>query len=165
MTKRLKLKFRKIWGLIPTFVEVTGEKLVGGFLPTLALPPFWIGLKLWWLCLLWYYKELQTKCITSETKSHVEEKNKDVEGLLNETRTIQKRLLQRQKPQATEEKAKIFTELVLEGKVKATIWLLDDDTSSGVLPLLAYMIEAWRQINPMQNHQLIPWYYMGLSIM
>ena len=56
-----------------------------------------------------------------ETKSHVEEKNKDVEGLLNETRTIQKRLLQRQKPQATEEKAKIFTELVLEGKVKATI--------------------------------------------
>ena len=32
---RLKLKFRKFWGLNPTFVEVTGEKLVvgrGGFL-------------------------------------------------------------------------------------------------------------------------------------
>ena len=31
--KGLKLKIRKIWRLIPTFVEVTGEKLVGGFLP------------------------------------------------------------------------------------------------------------------------------------
>ena len=26
----LKLKFRKFWGLNPTFVEVTGEKLVVG---------------------------------------------------------------------------------------------------------------------------------------
>ena len=31
--KGLKLKVRKFYGLIPTFVEVTGEKLVGG--------PFW----------------------------------------------------------------------------------------------------------------------------
>ena len=30
LQKRLKLKVRKFWGLIPTFVEVTGEKLVGG---------------------------------------------------------------------------------------------------------------------------------------
>ena len=29
LAKGLKLKFRKFWGLIPTFVEVTGEKLVG----------------------------------------------------------------------------------------------------------------------------------------
>ena len=28
--KGLKLKVRKIWGLIPTFSEVTEEKLVGG---------------------------------------------------------------------------------------------------------------------------------------
>ena len=41
LTKRLKLKVRKFWMLIPTFVEVTGEKLVGGVLA----PPFWIGLK------------------------------------------------------------------------------------------------------------------------
>ena len=34
LSKGLKLKVRKFWGLIPTFVEVTGEKL--GFLP---LPP------------------------------------------------------------------------------------------------------------------------------
>ena len=29
VAKRLKLKVRKFWGLIPTFLEVTGEKLVG----------------------------------------------------------------------------------------------------------------------------------------
>ena len=54
------------------------------------------------------------KCKMSEIKSHVERrsnlwKNMDVEGLLNETRTIQKSLPQWQKPQTTEEKAKIFT--------------------------------------------------------
>ena len=37
-----KLKVRKFWRSIPTFVEVTGEKLVGGvFAPPL---PSWIGL-------------------------------------------------------------------------------------------------------------------------
>ena len=30
VTKGLKLKIRKFYGLIRTFVEVTGEKLVGG---------------------------------------------------------------------------------------------------------------------------------------
>ena len=33
VAKGLKLKVRKFWGLVPTFVEVAGEKLVGG--------PFW----------------------------------------------------------------------------------------------------------------------------
>ena len=30
VAKGLKLKVRKFWELIPTFVEVTGKKLVGG---------------------------------------------------------------------------------------------------------------------------------------
>ena len=34
----LKLQVRKFWGLIPTFVEVTGEKLVGGGLSGLLYP-------------------------------------------------------------------------------------------------------------------------------
>ena len=34
VVKGLKLKVRNFYGLVPTFVEVTGEKLVGGaFLP------------------------------------------------------------------------------------------------------------------------------------
>ena len=32
MAKGLKLKVRKFWGLIPTFIEVTGKKMVGGWL-------------------------------------------------------------------------------------------------------------------------------------
>ena len=30
VAKRLKLKVKKLWGLIPTFAEVTGEKLIEG---------------------------------------------------------------------------------------------------------------------------------------
>ena len=42
VTKVLKLKVRKFWGLILTFVEVTGEKLVG----MLFVPPSSIGLNI-----------------------------------------------------------------------------------------------------------------------
>ena len=31
LSKGLKLKVKKFWRLIPTFVEVNGEKLIGGF--------------------------------------------------------------------------------------------------------------------------------------
>ena len=42
MAKGLKLKVRKFWGPNPTFVEVTGEKLVeGGFWP--APIPNWVN--------------------------------------------------------------------------------------------------------------------------
>ena len=46
VAKGLKLKVRKFCGPTPTFVEVTGEKMVGGgpFCP--LLPPSWIGLRL-----------------------------------------------------------------------------------------------------------------------
>ena len=40
VAKELKLKFRKFLGLTPTFVEVTGEKRLGG----LFASTFWIGL-------------------------------------------------------------------------------------------------------------------------
>ena len=43
VTEGLKLNVRKFWGLIPTFVEVTWEKLVGGHVctpaPSLPLIP------------------------------------------------------------------------------------------------------------------------------
>ena len=82
-------------------------------------------------------------------------KNSVVEDLLYETKTIQKRLPQRQKPQSTEEKAKIIAKLVLEVKVNAGIRLLNDDTSSRVLPLSADVIKKLRQNHPIQNHQMI----------
>ena len=51
-----------------------------------------------------------------------------------------KGFLNDKKTQKTEEKAKIFAKLVLEGKVNATIELLDDDSSREVLPLSADVI-------------------------
>ena len=42
VTKGSKLKVTKCWGLILTFVEVPGEKLVGGLFG--PHPPSWIGL-------------------------------------------------------------------------------------------------------------------------
>ena len=50
VAKRLKLKVRKFWGLISTFVEVTGEKLVAGAF--LLASPSWVGLirSLAWAC-------------------------------------------------------------------------------------------------------------------
>ena len=41
---KLKLKVRKFWGLIPAFIEVTGEKLVRGG-RMFAGPPSWIVLR------------------------------------------------------------------------------------------------------------------------
>ena len=46
VAKELKLKVRKFWGLISTFVEVTGKKLVGG---PFCLPS-WIGLMFFTYC-------------------------------------------------------------------------------------------------------------------
>ena len=44
VTKRLKLKVRTFWRLIPTFAEVAGEKLVGEtFLPPFILNRVKIG--------------------------------------------------------------------------------------------------------------------------
>ena len=43
--KGLKLKVRKFWGPNPTFVEVTGEKLVRGPFCHPPPSPSWIGLK------------------------------------------------------------------------------------------------------------------------
>ena len=47
VAKGLKLKVRKFLGLIRTFVEVTGEKLVGG---TFCSPPSLIGLMITLQC-------------------------------------------------------------------------------------------------------------------
>ena len=50
VAKELKLKVRKFCGLIPMFVEVTGEKLVGG---SFSPPPILDRVKYWLsICIL-----------------------------------------------------------------------------------------------------------------
>ena len=46
VAKGLKLKVRMCWGLIPTFVEVTGEKLVGSLFALLSPIQNRVNLKL-----------------------------------------------------------------------------------------------------------------------
>ena len=43
VVKGLEIKVRKVWGLIHTFVEVTGEKLVGGSFYPSTVSQSWIG--------------------------------------------------------------------------------------------------------------------------
>ena len=45
VAKTLKVKVRKFWGLFPTFLEVTGEKLVEGAFCTPPSPPILIRVK------------------------------------------------------------------------------------------------------------------------
>ena len=52
VAKELTLKVRKFLGLLPTFVDVIGEKLVGSFL---APFPSWIGLMTFLLAAEWSY--------------------------------------------------------------------------------------------------------------
>ena len=56
VAKGLKLKVRKFYGSVPTFVEVTGEKLVGGILPAPSPyppPASWIGLRPYGKIMFW----------------------------------------------------------------------------------------------------------------
>ena len=57
VAKRLKLKVRKFFGLTPSFVQVTEEKLVGG--GGYLLPPSqpWIGLNIFEFSQVWENEE------------------------------------------------------------------------------------------------------------
>ena len=72
LSKELKLKVKKFLGLILTFVEVTGEKLVGGlFAPPL---PSWIGLtetiynEAFWKNFWRFLSRLFTLCFSSSRR-------------------------------------------------------------------------------------------------
>eukprot|EP00794_Sanderia_malayensis_P001504 gene1504-biopygen1250 len=59
----------------------------------------------------------------------------DFEAILREVRAIQKHLKSSRKELTDEQLAKTFSKLMLEGKVKAALNLLDQSTRGGVLPL------------------------------
>ena len=66
--KGLKLKVKKILGSNPTFVEVTGEKLVGG---ELFCPPSWIGLKFIAYCIKsWQPLQRYSSCLKFLSKKY-----------------------------------------------------------------------------------------------
>ena len=81
------------------------------------------------------------KCKNSEIKQHVERRiqkliSRDIQSVLHEASTLQSRLPKiNYKQMSTDELAKRFSKLMLEGKVNPAIRLLNSDVSGGVLPL------------------------------
>ena len=88
LLKGLKLKVRKFWGLIPTFVEVKGEKLVGGtFLPPPIL--YRVNNEIGFICKIFLYS--RTENIVSKEKCRWDKiHNKKLDKLHSERRYISK---------------------------------------------------------------------------
>ena len=94
------------------------------------------------------------KCKSAQIKEHIQRRlkkwiNKDIQSLLDETRTLQDRLPNTMnKPMTNEELSKRFSRLMLEGKVNPAIRLLNNNVSGGVLPLTEEVLANLRAKHP-----------------
>ena len=86
-SKRRVLKVRKMWGLIPTFVEVTVENLVGG---GAFCSSSWIGLK----SFSWLFVKLKKPFLTSTARSSHQRCSIKIGVLKNFTKFTGKHLCQ-----------------------------------------------------------------------
>ena len=100
---------------------------------------------------------LQRTSIKSKTykvKQHLERrlnlgKNHKIEELLSECETIQSRMTnEKTKRLYTEETARRFSNLMMQGKVNPAIHLLDQNANSGVLSLTDHTMECLLQKHP-----------------
>ena len=97
------------------------------------------------------------KCKTSEVKKHLERrlemwKNRNIDELLNASLTIQDRLPKNfSKPKDTEDLARRFAKLMLQGKVNPAIRLLDEGSNGGILPLTEDTMQCLQQKHPRGN--------------
>ena len=86
---------------------------------------------------------LQKPSSRSKTKEHSEcilrrlemWRNGDLNMLMREVNTIQRKLVTSQKKRSFEDTSRIFAKLVMEGKLSAALKFLDKESSSGVLIL------------------------------
>ena len=89
-----------------------------------------------------------TKSKTKEHSQHLERRMQlwsdgNIEGLLEEGRTVQRQLRganrnSQERNKTTEQSARTFAKLMMEGKVKAALRLISEGNSSGVLHLDSY---------------------------
>ena len=68
--------------------------------------------------------------------------------LVKELRHIQKRFTSSRKTRSVEDRARIFSNLVMEGKITAALKFLDTDSSSGILTLTPDIIADLEQKHP-----------------
>ena len=86
---------------------------------------------------------LQKPSATSKSKEHsaaIERrlalwKQGDLDLLLKEVRFIQGKFVNSKKARTVEDVSKVFSKLVLQGKLSAAMKLLDNESSSGLLDL------------------------------
>ena len=86
---------------------------------------------------------LQKSHHTSKAKDHVVQLERrlkswaegDIDQLLHEGHTIQRQLISSRNPKQEEQSARTFSRLMMEGKVKAALWLISDQEKGSVLPL------------------------------
>ena len=89
-----------------------------------------------------------SKCLSRRLKQW---ESGDFDGLISECRTIQGKLRANSKPFNQEHLAKTFAKLIFEGKVKAAMRLLDEQGSTGVLPLSQSTINELKRKHPEAN--------------
>ena len=75
----------------------------------------------------------------------------DISALLEEGEALQKRLTQCRKSSTCGDVARIFSKLMLEGKVKSAIRLLCDQKSSGILPINSDTTDALLEKHPVDQ--------------
>ena len=99
---------------------------------------------------------LQKPSATSKSKDHsmaIERRlslwrQGELSILMKEVKFIQGKLKNYQKVKSVEEVSKLFTNLVMQGKISAAIKLLDRESSSGVLPISPEMMKELEMKHP-----------------
>ena len=99
---------------------------------------------------------LQKPSATSKSKEHSEAierrlalwKQGDLNLLLKEVRFFQGKFVNSKKPRKVEDVSKAFSKLVLQGKLKAAMKLLDNESSSGLLDLSPDVLQGLQDKHP-----------------
>ena len=99
---------------------------------------------------------LQKPFQASKCKDHTEApsrrlemwKRGDIKGLADEIFYIQKRLKTTQRNNSSEDQARVFAKLLLQGKVKNALKLLEEDPSVGCLPFTETVEKELKQLHP-----------------
>ena len=75
-------------------------------------------------------------------------KRGDIKGIADEVYYIQKRLKTTQRNNSSEDQARVFAKLLLQGKVKNALKLLEEDPSYGCLPFTETIEKELKQLHP-----------------
>ena len=102
-------------------------------------------------------------------------RNDEISALMKECRHIQKKLISSKKQRTTEDIARIFAKLVMEGKLSAALKFLDSANSGGILGLSEKVINDLKSKHPPAEpvadncllfgpiEQVKPWFFASID--